>query len=87
VEDVGAPVAGVVAFGPHRFARLLVTSRREQPGERDFFASAPYHVGGLFGNALFYDAHVVVVDLPGRRFGVAAARRGPASARRGLTGR
>ncbi len=71
---VGAPVDGDVVFGPFRFAHPLIVSQREQVGQRDFFTSAPYPVGGHFGNALFYDRHIIVIDVPGRRFGLALGR-------------
>jgi hypothetical protein len=70
-EYVAAPVAGEVAFGPHRVPRPLVFAPREPADGTDFFADAPFHVGGLFGNALFFDT-AVIVDLPNRRFGIAA---------------
>ena len=74
LTEIAAPLAGEVVFGPYRFARPLVFHQREQP---DFFTSAPYHLGGHFGNALFFDRYVVIIDLPGRRFGLLSTRARP----------
>lgn len=71
VEEVGAPLAGDVVLGPLRARAPLVFSQRDEPGQADFFARVPYHLGGHFGNALFFDKYVVIVDVPNRRFGLA----------------
>lgn len=73
VEDIGAPLAGDAVIGPVHVSRPLVFHQREVAGAPDFFARDPNHSGGLFGNAMFADAHVVIVDIPRRRFGIAVA--------------
>lgn len=84
---VQAPVTGTVDFGPFRFDRPLAAAEMLREGERDFFSRAPYPVGGHFGNALFFDRHVLIVDVSQRRFGVALGSSAAAPARRGLTNR
>lgn len=74
ISEIGAPALGSVQVGAFRADHPLVFHQAESAAHPDFFASVPYHVGGTFGNALFYDRDVVIIDLPHRRFGVAESR-------------
>ena len=65
----GAPVQGRVAVGAAALERPLAFHLAEGP-ERLDFRTWSFPVSGLFGNALFYDRHLVIVDLPRRRFGL-----------------
>jgi hypothetical protein len=59
---VGAPIAGVLQVGAARLEHPLV-----------FFQSSgiPKLANlNLFGNALFFDRFTVIVDIPGKRFGL-----------------
>lgn len=64
----GAPVRSA-AVGTASLEHPLAFYLAEGP-ERLEFSKWGFPVEGLFGNALFYDRHVVIVDLPRRRFGI-----------------
>jgi hypothetical protein len=64
----GAPVRSATVGGA-TLQRPLAFYLAEGP-ERLDFSKWGFPVEGLFGNALFYDHHLIVVDLPRGRFGV-----------------
>jgi len=70
LEMIGAPLVGDMRIGGLRVSDPLVFHERPDGTGQDFFSTVPYRVGGHFGNALFYDRHVIILDLPRRRFGI-----------------
>jgi|GEM_PF-7052210 len=68
---VGAPAVAEMRIGPVRLARPMVYVWEGVP-QLDF-ATWPFRVDGLFGNAPFFD-RTIVVDLPHRRFGIVDPR-------------
>jgi hypothetical protein len=82
IDEVGAPALGDVRIGTFRDQHPLVFHEAAGSPHPDFFASVPYHVGGTFGNALFYDRNIVIIDLPHQRFGIAESPEVAPSTRR-----
>ncbi len=75
----GAPVRNA-SVGTASLERPLAFYMAEGP-ERLDFSKVGFPMEGLFGNALFYDRYIVVVDLPRRRFGIIEREDMPAPAR------
>jgi hypothetical protein len=67
---IGAPLSGDLVIAGIHFPRPLAFHHGPVAGIADFFASSSYPVRGYFGNALFFDRFVVVVDVPRSRFGL-----------------
>ena len=66
---VGAPSLKPLRVGTFDAGRQTVYFA-ESPLPNVDFEHYPFKVGGLVGNAPFYDAHAVIIDLPRRRMGV-----------------
>jgi hypothetical protein len=76
VEMVGAPARVSAAVGSARISTPTAFYRRSGP-ERLDFRTWDFPVEGLFGNAIFEDRYVVIVDLPRQRFGLLESDRVP----------
>lgn len=65
----GAPAEGSVRVGTATFARPMIFHLASGP-ERLKLENWGFRASGLVGNALFADRHLVIIDLPRRRFGI-----------------
>lgn len=69
VSMIGARSMVPLRLGPIRVPHPMVFSEAPDDTVPDFFARAPYHVGGYLGNTLFTES-TVIVDLSNDRLGV-----------------
>jgi hypothetical protein len=69
----GAPVPGRVSVGAAALDQPLAFYLADGPRRLDF-GTWGFPVTGLFGNALFADRYLVIVDLPHARFGLVESR-------------
>jgi len=70
---VGAPARGELRVGAAALSRPLIFHLAGGPQRLDM-RNWGFRTSGLIGNALFAERHLVVLDLPGRRFGLLETR-------------
>jgi hypothetical protein len=66
--SIGAPIKEDIRFGTAKFSRPIVFFDDSGLSNLDF--EKAYQANGLFGNALFVDRYLVIVDIPHDRFGL-----------------
>jgi hypothetical protein len=70
VELVGAPLRNPVTIAGIQFANATAFHHRPTEGVPNFFETSPYPLSGYFGNVMFADRYIVIVDIPRSRFGL-----------------